>query len=751
VNGVNAGPNSASFTYTPVNNDQVKCMLTSSSACSTGNPATSNIVTMTVNTSLPVSVSIVASANPVCAATPVTFSATPTNGGLTPSYQWQVNGVNAGTNSASFTYSPANNDQVKCILTSSLTCSTGNPATSNIIAISINASLSVSVSIVASANPLCTSTPVTFTATPTNGGLTPFYQWQVNGVNAGTNSASFTYSPVNNDQVKCILTSSVSCATDNPATSNIITMVVGSGIPVTVSIVASANPDCSGFPVTFTATPANGGTAPAYQWKVNNVNVGTNSPTFTYSPVNNDHVKCILTSNSTCATGNPATSNTITMVVNPSPNPGLTGPTTLCLGSNWATYFTQSGRTNYVWNVSAGGTITAGGSSNNNFATVTWNSSGAQWISVNYSNSNGCSAPNPTVLNVNVNPLPGPASTISGPTSVCAGSSGIVYSVTPISNATGYFWILPFGAYITNGFNTHTITVSFNSYAFSGNISVIGIDECGIGQQSPPLAVTVNRVPAKPGEIHGPTTICQGTTESYYVNPVQYASDYEWTVPSGASIVTGNGTTGITVQFSASAINGYVTVTAGNSCGASGVDREYINVNTIPAAPVITYNSGTHVLTSNYTHGNQWFMNGSVILGATGHTYHITSSGSYYDEYTNNNGCTSIPSNSVNVNLSSAPDTINGISEQSTLINFVVYPNPGNGDFTYMIESGLDEAFSLEIFNLTGLKIYEDHNIFVHSMNKGKLDLQSFPNGIYIAHLFDGTSIIITRKIVITK
>jgi hypothetical protein len=750
VNGVNAGTNSASFTYTPVNNDQVKVILTSSAACSTGNPATSNIITMTVNASLPVSVSILASANPVCASTPVTFTATPVNGGLAPSYQWQVNGVNAGTNSASFTYSPANNDQVKCILTSSLTCSTGNPATSNIITMSISASLPVSVSIVASANPLCTSSPVTFTATPTNGGLAPSYQWQVNGVNAGTNSASYTYSPVNNDQVKCVLTSSVFCATGNPATSNIITMVVGSGIPVTVSIVASANPDCSGFPVTFTATPGNGGTAPAYQWKVNNVNVGTNSPTFTYTPANNDHVKCILTSNSTCATGNPATSNTITMVVNSSPNPTLTGPTTVCQGSNWATYFTQTGKSNYVWNVSAGGTITSGGGTNSFYATVNWNGGGAQWVSVNYSNSNGCSAPNPTVLNVTVNPLPGPAGTISGPTSVCAGGSGFVYSVTPISNATGYFWILPFGAYITNGFNTATITVTFSSIASSGNISVIGFDGCGFGQQSPALAVTVNRIPAKPGEVHGPTNVCQGTTESYSVNPVQYAIDYEWTVPSGASIISGNGTTGITVQFSTSAVSGYITVTAGNSCGTSGVDREYINVNTIPAAPVITYNSGTHVLTSNYTHGNQWFLNGGPLSGATGHTYTVTSSGSYYDEYTNNNGCTSVPSNSINVILSSAPDSVNGITEIPALITFVIYPNPGTGDFEYRIEDSGNETFSIQAFDLTGLEIYDEPNIYVQRMAKGKIDLQSKPDGVYIVKLI-GTSTTLTRKLIINK
>ena len=59
---------------------------------------------ITVNPNLPVSVSIAASANPVCAGTSVIFTATATNGGASPSYQWKVNNINAGTNSATYTY-----------------------------------------------------------------------------------------------------------------------------------------------------------------------------------------------------------------------------------------------------------------------------------------------------------------------------------------------------------------------------------------------------------------------------------------------------------------------------------------------------------------------------------------------------------------------------------------------------------------------------------------------------------------------
>ncbi|MCX6265904.1 MAG: hypothetical protein NTW16_00900, partial [Bacteroidetes bacterium] len=53
----------------------------------------------------------------------------------------------------------------------------------------------------------------------------------------------------------------------------------------------------------FRATPVNGGAAPAYLWKVNNVPKGSNSPVFAYNPIDNDQVTCELTSNSVCISG----------------------------------------------------------------------------------------------------------------------------------------------------------------------------------------------------------------------------------------------------------------------------------------------------------------------------------------------------------------------------------------------------------------------------------------------------------------
>ncbi len=235
VNGTNVGTNSPTFTSTTITNGQiVTCVMTSNLPGVTGSPATSNGITMTINSAATPSVSIAltSGSNPSCAGASTTFTATPTNGG-TPSYQWKVNGVNAGTNSSTYTTTALTNGQiVSCVMTSTLACASPTTATSNSITMTINASVtpSVSIAITSGTNPSAAGASVTFTATPTNGGTTPAYQWKVNGTNAGTNSATFTTTTLTNGQiVTCVLTSNATCAVPATATSNGITMTITGG------------------------------------------------------------------------------------------------------------------------------------------------------------------------------------------------------------------------------------------------------------------------------------------------------------------------------------------------------------------------------------------------------------------------------------------------------------------------------------------------------------------------------------------
>ena len=84
-----------------------------------------------------------------------------------------------------------------------------------------------------------------------------------------------------------------------------------------MGIAPSANPVFAGESVTFTATPVNGGTSPAYQWMLNGSIIPVVAgPIYSFTPVNNDVVTCKLTSDISCASGNPAFSAPYTMTVN---------------------------------------------------------------------------------------------------------------------------------------------------------------------------------------------------------------------------------------------------------------------------------------------------------------------------------------------------------------------------------------------------------------------------------------------------
>lgn len=183
-------------------------------------------MTLTLQNDLPVSVVVTQLTEAVCVGTQVHFKALPTNGGLNPAYQWKVNGVNAGTNSDHFAYVPVDGDVVTVVLTSSIGCALNNPATSSPFVVHVTPDLTAGVSITASELSVCDDTEVTFTATPENGGSDPSFQWKVNGVNAGGNSATFTYVPLNGDLLQVVMTSNHPCAVQPVATSNTIEIEV---------------------------------------------------------------------------------------------------------------------------------------------------------------------------------------------------------------------------------------------------------------------------------------------------------------------------------------------------------------------------------------------------------------------------------------------------------------------------------------------------------------------------------------------
>jgi hypothetical protein len=254
--------------------------------------------------------------NTICAGTDVTFTATPTNGGATPGYQWKLNGTNVGTNSNTYQNAALTNGaKVTCVMTTSMACVNATTDISNEIVITVTAAAAPSVTIAASSgNTICSGTNVTFTATPTNGGGTPAYQWKLNGTNVGTNSNTYQNASLTNGaKVTCVMTSSLACANPTNAASNEVTMTVNASPTLTIAA-DPGNTFCPGTTVTFSATAANAGTTSSYQWKLNGANVGENSITYQNPELaNGNKITCVMSSNATCGSQVPVVSNEITM------------------------------------------------------------------------------------------------------------------------------------------------------------------------------------------------------------------------------------------------------------------------------------------------------------------------------------------------------------------------------------------------------------------------------------------------------
>ena len=117
--------------------------------------------------------------------------------------------------------------------------------------------------------------------------------------------------------------------------------------------------------------------------------------------------------------------------------------------------------------------------------------------------------------------------------------------------------------------------------------------------------------PSTPGAITGNDTVCSGTAgEPYSIAAVSGAASYNWTVPSGATVASGQGTTSITIDFSSA--SGNVSVTASNSCGTSVATDLAITIIDSSTAPT----AAAHIPSAT-----QIVWNWNTVAGATGYKY----------------------------------------------------------------------------------------------------------------------------------
>ncbi|GAB4047797.1 hypothetical protein [Spirosoma litoris] len=190
---------------------------------------------------------------------------------------------------------------------------------------------SVSITSTVGTQPICAGTSVTFTATPTNGGTSPSYAWQKNGVTVGGNSTTYTDAGlVNSDVISCVLTSNASCVTS--------TIAISSGLSITVNTpatsIAGTLTVCAGQSTQLTAS---GGTS--YLWNTGATTASITAPAGTYS--------VLVRSENCSATATAIVTETALPVVSITANPSLT------IASGQSATLTASGADTYLWSTGA--------------------------------------------------------------------------------------------------------------------------------------------------------------------------------------------------------------------------------------------------------------------------------------------------------------------------------------------------------------------------------------------------------------
>jgi len=206
--------------------------------------------TLTVSPAVVPTITISPVAIDTCQGSAAAYTAMITNGGTSPVYQWQINGQNSGINSPQFTSSNLNdNDKITCTLTSNALCTTNATATSNVALFNIYTQVFPSVTIISTASgSICAGTEVDFIAKASTPDNNPTYQWQVNGINAGTNSQTFGSTNLGNgDVVTCILISNAKCLVNPDALSNAITISLSPASACIISIPNTFTPNGDGF------------------------------------------------------------------------------------------------------------------------------------------------------------------------------------------------------------------------------------------------------------------------------------------------------------------------------------------------------------------------------------------------------------------------------------------------------------------------------------------------------------------------
>lgn len=448
---------------------------------------------------------------------------------------------------------------------------------------------------------ICTGGSAVLASSATSGN-----QWfKDNAIITGATGTSYTATVAGSYTVTA---SSGTCASAQSA--EVVVTVSPTSIPApTVTGIVNVCPYIgTGDPITYTFSAA-GATSYSYTLPPNVVLVGSTANSITlnfitgFAPQANKQIR--VRAQSACGISLQTIYYLLAQL--PGTPASITGNTNVCPVIGTATTYSYSippvvGAVSYVWTAQAGTT------------TVTHpNGTGINDVTVNVSFANGFTTSAITVQAVNgcgissarsltltkiIASVPAP---VTGPTNACAfiapGGTAAAYSVPATAGVT-YNWTAPQGAIGLTGQGTANISFTYPAGFVSGSVSVTASNGCGTSaarsiavsklNPSAPSVIDVIQVSACPDRVY---------TYSLATMPLNSTS-VAWTVPTGATIVSGQGTSSIMVSYPGTAVSGSVTAQSVNNCGSSSIRITEIKLPVCAGGPPPPFAKNAQTLTT---------------------------------------------------------------------------------------------------------------------------------------------------------
>ena len=571
----------------------------------------------------------------------------------------------------------------------------------------------------------CTAgSPDTFSVAPVSGATS--YTWTLPSGWTGTSTSDSIISSIGTNAGTLSVVANNVCGSSTAQT-----LAVGPGsAPATPVTILGAPIACgAGSTDTLSVAPVSGATS--YTWTLPFGWTGSSTTnTIVATATSNGGIVTVQAVNN-CGSS-PLQTRAITIGSAPVSVGSITSSASGCNTGAMDTFSVAavSGATSYTWTL-PGGWI---GTSTTNTIIAIVGASGTVSVTAN----NSCGSTTPSTLAVTSVPaLPTPGA-ISGQSVVCSGGID-TFSIAPVSGAASYIWTLPNGW--TGTSSTTSIITTTNATA--GYVIVEARNGCaGSLPQTLPVSTT-SIIPPTPGLIGGPSSVCAGATDSFYIVPLNSASLYTWTLPSGW---IGTSTTNSIIATAGSA-GGLITVTAQNGCGTSTAQ---IKTDTVNPLPTVVFDYGNPVcqgwgdiVTLNMATPAGGDYSGPGVTGNTFFSTDALSAGNYVLTYTYTSpaGCTA--SDTANFNVITCAGIINTGADQ-----IGVYPNPFTDEITINTNGSYGNGTAI-LSDAAGREVKRiEFNAGVMSV---QINTSSLTGGMYLLSISVGGKLIEVKKLVRTE